>query len=429
MNSHYLIKRSVDVFHSGRILPLVHGKGAFKSKKPKLLTFKSDLTNALTSFSKYGLKSGTRQNFFQFSRNLSQNKEKNIKIPKIQKMIQKPIQFYGIKQDSNVSEKKYKKLKTSRTLAFSIEKKEKTIVLSEQNILKKQKNFDFNEMIVFENFEEVRNLRIQKSFSNLNNLKTCITKDLNFQKNNFKNLQIIMSKFLQKKPLESDEIKTLSKFEKSLFMIYINKKKDKDHQISSLCEKNLKDLNDDWVGKSPNNDLHYVLNNVVNLMKKHFKKYVFLQLKPFLKAKYRNLSEKAQFEYCFFGFYFMEARSSIPRKIEEYFLPKSKNLPDIRNSYLIPDYITLNYFKLLKKCGFFMKHFRIIVKDYLFLEVKQIASNWLIKECKRVTSKLRKEGEVQVIREIRERYRKNIRTKFPWGIQEVQKAIQSVLSI
>jgi hypothetical protein len=428
--SPYLVKRSVDVFHSGRILPLVQGTGAFNSKTQTMLRPISNFSETATMATNFMLPLKKTKKSRQITFKNYNKKPFNL-IDHF--FVKSPLNSMQNFQSNADKSNRIKSIESKMDCTVETKIRETNLKqkLSQTSTLKqkiKSSNNPFTEMNVFKNNDEVRKLIPKSPLKLCENHPKLVSESFSsdFKSKHFQNLAILILKFLFNQKITCNDVRGLSAFENKLLMIYINKKKEDTNKITNLNNESLQELNKNWVKKIPNTNLQYVINNVINLMKQNFTQKFYETLTPMLKEKYFNLEEKARKEYCFYGYYFMDSRSHIPRKIEEYFHPKIKNISGVFNQDYIPKYVTLNYFRLLKKCDLFMEDFNFALAHFLKSEVQSNTLKWMEKECKILARKVRKVGEEGVISLMRKKYQTNVRSKFPWANQEVELAIKSI---
>ena len=243
----------------------------------------------------------------------------------------------------------------------------------------------------------------------------------------FQNLCVLIAKFLMNVKIASPEYENLSSLEQELFLLYVNKKKQPEHKIKALSKSDLKTLNANWIKKRTNKNLRYVVNKVLKLLRESFKTQLYAKVKPYLHPKYGPLNEKAKFDYCFYGYYFLDAETYLDKEIETYFHPNSRRNAHFKSNGRIPTHISETYLNNLRTSKLFVRDFVIFLKKYLISEAQFNIVSSLTKNCRDWEKWYREEGEEILRGNVLNRFKKNPKGKFPWGVQEVQDGIQNIL--
>ena len=436
----YLVKRDLDVFHSGNVLPLEEGKGFFNSKSKltsenlKTLSGNWLLKKAFTLTSKPGysnIQYPSHRNNIKFpvelvwpklqnlKKNFQANGSSNLNLwennffynfgsASFTDVIRMKCSFEKTRMIGNLQQVKQTKKKAKRKNNHYI-KAEKTKVFTDEESVRKLVPKSFI-ITIDEKWEvDVDNL---ETFSDLKELRT---------------LCQLLSKFLLKKRISISETKKLSQLESKLFLPYINKKKDRNNQVKEVSEDTLAKLNEQWIKRNSNENLRYVVTNTIKLMQKHFKETMFCKVRPFLKTEFQSLNERAQLDYCFYGYYFLDVVSYIPKPVERYFHRRSRRNPDLATNDFIPTQVSETYLNNLRTSKLFVRDFVAFLKGPLQRDTQNNVLFCVKNTCRTWEKNLKELGQEVLVDWLTKRLKSKFRLKIPWTVQEVDDGILDIL--
>jgi hypothetical protein len=440
--SEYLVKRNVDVFLSGKTLPLVQGRGFFKSKnasrcdsefkKFKFVYPKEELI--FSPKTQCSMKKHSPQRIIFKSRpfNIFENERKSrFKFPsnlkrnfKVNNCRQGPMLGFWRRAESlrprtrQVSEKEGSGLQ-NRPSCFPQE------MTSPKNDpgTKKMK------MCVFMEDQKVRDLIPALSNIKIPKSKLFDSKNEKFYSGvtKFKKVSVVLCKFLLGEAVQLSEVQKLSPTENEILLLYVNKKKMAEHQVQQLGTQELADLSKNWNKKRTNKNLRYVVNKVLKMMKTYFKSELYGKIRNCLRLELQKLNEKAQLDYCFYGYYFLDAVNYLTKQVECYFHPNSKRNPQLATNPWIPNHISETYLNNLRTSKLFVRDFVLFLKGSFRQEAKLQAANSILKSAKTWEKICKDQGPEALMQNIKGRFINNPKGKFPWGLQEVEDGIKNIL--
>ena len=154
---------------------------------------------------------------------------------------------------------------------------------------------------------------------------------------------------------------------------------------------------------------------------------MYTKVRCFLSDHYKNLDTKAQFDYCFYGYYFLDAVSYIDRRLESYFHPNSRRNPNFMQKKFIPTHVSEAYFNSLRTSKLFVRDFVIVLKQCLPGEAAHNIVSWLSKTCTDWETWVESHGWDDFFEHAAKKFKKSSKAKFPWGLQEVKNATKNIL--
>ena len=438
----YLVKRDVDVFHSGRLLPLVTGRGYFRSRASFQNMHKMQIPFGMMR--PFGQKSMISTPQTEYSVNGGSPLGLNDWKKSGCQMQPRPIPFfnYGNPHFKNQKAQYYRKSEflggnkppifppiqrkikneANRCINGQLSGKKQEPTLKSKGIKKIKIGVFINEQKVRDLIPPLTKIKIKKTKKIELNSKRSLPGLKKFRK-----VAHLLCKFLLGENISIIQIKKLSKLEKTLFMLYVNKKKSLEHQIDSLTEDTVASLHLNWNKKRTNKNLRYVVNKILKLMKDHFKLDLYPKTRPLLKPSLSNLNQKATLDYCFYGYYFLDAINYLEKRIECYFHPNSKRNPVFVDNPFIPNHISETYLNNLRTSKLFVRDFVLFLKGNFRQEARTQAINSILKSAKGWEKVFKDDGEAELMKKVRNRFIDNPKGKFPWGLQEVDDGVHNIL--
>ena len=123
----------------------------------------------------------------------------------------------------------------------------------------------------------------------------------------------------------------------------------------------------------------------------------------------------------------MDAVNYIKKNVETYFHPNSKRNPYFKNNKVIPTHVSETYLNNLRTSKLFTRDFVALLKQNLKLEAEMNIINSIKKNCKKWAKVYSTKGSKILMKNMMKRFKENPKGKFPWGVQEVDIAIQKIL--
>ena len=437
--SPYQINTNYNIFQNIRVLPLIEGKDFLKSRKNKNKMVMKDQYLKMKQRVLQSTQNGTlgpklripmysgKRNFQRFNNNpyaMHQEKMLNQRSRCFCKMPEKSRKFY---ENVNFLEQLNGCVDCHVNLLKSRMRLSKQLNQTKENV----KNYDSNpkKSEIFKNKASVREI-IPMGEEIKSSRET--TPDLDDSKlfsdlNEFKKLAKFLLKFLIGKPITVHECKHLSRVEIQILLLFINKKKRSDKKESELSEEMLKKLNKNWTKKRFEENLRYLVNKILKFLQNHFKSTIYDKVRQFLNPQYILLNQNAIFDYCFYGYYFLDATNYIEKPIEVYFHPKSRRNPNLKKNKSIPRTISQNYLNNLRTSKLFIRDLVTYLKHCLEAEAKNNIISKLEKMCKEWEYTMKSKGKKHLIEMLTKMFTNNPKCKLPWGIQEVREAVEKML--
>jgi hypothetical protein len=439
----YRITPFVDVFNSGKILPLVEGRGCFSSKArpikrnhkkdsyyiPKKAINKDYYPNHRSS-SKYFWRGYSprrrswlrKRPFDQISYNINRKNFSKFKYPPHESDIT------SMPRSTHEIPRKPKTLFSKKRLRDNdgyIERIEPKIFSEESD----EKTIETEIPSIFTNDDSVRKLIPPKRDLIMQRKNTPSLNDPNlFPKIKiFRGACVVISKFLMKHHITYSDISCLTEIEEKLFIDFVNKKKSRDYKIKELTPNSLAKLNQNWVKKLSIKNMRYLVIRILNYLKEAFRKQLYSEVRKYLKPHYKQLNERAQFLYAFYGYYFLDTQTRTSRPVETFFHPHARKNYEFKNSKLVPKHVSDLYIAKLRTSKLFMRDLEVFLLHCLPEEVQSNIITSLaniVKEWEKVYKKGSKEGLANYLNK---KFSMNSRSRFPWGLQEVEQARKQLL--
>jgi hypothetical protein len=244
----------------------------------------------------------------------------------------------------------------------------------------------------------------------------------------FKELNFLLIKFLMNEQISMAEIDKLTELERSVFLLFVNKKKQSLQRIKSFNEESLRSLSKNWIKKRFEENLRFIVNKAFKFLIKTFNDHLFYTLENHMNPKYQKINWTSRFEYAFYGYYFEEVANCINKPIEVFIHPKSKK-HSIENSNFVPKTISQYYLNLICTSNLFKRDLKIYLENCLINEAKHNIISKIEGMCKKWENKIATHGSKHLIQEIKEQYERNPKCKLAWGLQEVDLAKQTLKGI
>ena len=273
---------------------------------------------------------------------------------------------------------------------------------------------------VFKNLEDVHNLAVEKPIAGASAAGWASLSPLRrgLKLRRLRKLSLLLVKFLMGERVRRGELAELSELETRIFLLFVNKKKSRNKQISRLDEDSLGQLGSDWIRKRFEENLRFVVNKAFKFLTKSFNDRLFYRLEQSMQPRYRETSWNSRFDYAFYGFYFQKVSSCIKKPLEIFFHPKSRRNV-VRNAELVPKTISQYYLNLVCTSDVFKRDLKTYLDHRILAEAERNIVSKVESMCKKWENRAAAHGPENLIQEIRDQYQRNPKCKVPWGVQEV----------
>jgi hypothetical protein len=447
-NSTYKIKRDFDVFHSGTILPLVEGKNYFAStESSSLFCGQPNMSHVQRKFPRPYKRINkesyaTRRLNWPFP-HWNTHPFETVSLNRTHSDFPLIRNFRNVEDGTDGTENTKSKEKflitqstSTEDAQFDLQNQEKTkqdfkfkIILNSTDHSEKLQTTKLSKN-VFTSDQKVRDLILAEKELLIASTKSRVKFNKNKKMGSLKNfgrISKLLHKFLLGRQINRSEIKNISDFEKKVLIMYMNTKKSVPGKIKKLTIQNLKNLQNEWMMKSSDQNRSFILNRTFKHLKDIFRQNLYSKVSEYLRPEYACLNKNAKFDYCFYGYYFLDSKSYISRNIESFFHPNSRRNPDIKNKECMPTSTTEIYMNKLRTSPLFVRDFVLIQKKFILCFAEDEIALSLVNTFKAWEKMIGLEGLDPILVKIEKRLKDQGKKHLPWGKQEISNAIEDIL--
>ena len=239
-------------------------------------------------------------------------------------------------------------------------------------------------------------------------------------------LASILFKKMTETPLAQEELEVASNMDREILLLFLKKKMMCPQDLDNLTIEAVNDTRHYGATKRIEENMKFTLNRFFRFIWDHFRKNLYSQVRRCLRPEYLELPEQAQFNYCFYGFYFEEAAINIRVRLEKFFHPQKSHGVMKGQGFLLPKSVSYLYFSFLKMSPLFVQDFKFFMRRIMISEMKDLIALKVNKMCQDWEKIYFKKNKQVFMKKVRGFLKKNSKYKLAWSLREVRFAIEQI---
>lgn len=283
---------------------------------------------------------------------------------------------------------------------------------------------------VFKDMAMLREIKKQHKLSDTASLPSSqIWDEVKLFDNNLSELQTLASilfKKMTESPITQNELEIASEMDREILLLFLKKKMMCPKNFEKLTIETLNDTTHFGATKRIEENMKFTLNRFFRFIWDHFRKNLYSQVRRCLHPEFLELPEQAQFNYCFYGFYFEEAAINIRVRLEKFFHPQKSHGVLKGQGFLLPKSVSYLYFSFLKMSQLFVHDFKFFMRKVLISETKDLIGLKINKMCQDWEKIFFKKNRQAFLKKVRGFLKKNSKYKLAWSLREVRFAIEQI---